>query len=272
MAYQSSIRSYARRSYGTQTRGGRVRKPSYTRRSVFRKTVATGKVAIGSLQRQVTRLRRMVTNQKDEVQYKLSWNDSVGNAAGTNCYTLPLMKFSNWTRVFGASTEDETPNDCLIKKTNIDVEIDNNGERNNIDYTIYIVSLTRAGTQELLNVANGTMNTPLVENVHYVRNAASNGMTFLNKKFFNVLWARRPMTGIYSGLTTEPQGLRKRYYTKFLWNKGKGIKHVNPQGNWNAKPCPSTAGGNVFMLIFNNDSTVDAAVQFRLTAIHTLEV
>lgn len=273
MAYQSSIRSYARRSYGTQTR--RVRKPSYTRRSVFARTVRSGKGAVASLQNQITRLTRKVNVTRDTVQYKATCDDVIGSLTGVSQYNYPLMKFSYWNRVFGADADDETPNDCRIMKTNIDCEIDNNGERNNIDYAMYIVSLTKYGQQELLNPATGTLTGPLGLDVHYTRRSDSSsdaGFVFLNKKYFNVIKVKRFITGIYSGLTTEPQGLRKRMYFRFNWNKGKGILHKNPSGNWKAKPCPQVASGNVFMFIFNNDNTADAAVRFKMTALHTVEV
>lgn len=275
MAYQRSIRSYVRRSYGTQTRPYRRYKPSYTRRSVFRKTVATGKGAIATLQNEITRLRRKVNVTKDIVQYKDTTNDTIGNLAGNACYNRPLAKFSYWLRTFGTAAEDELPNEARWMKTNIDMEIDNNGERNNVDYSMYIVTLTKFGQQELIDPATGLMVQPLVLDVHYTRrdDASTNaGFVFLNKKYFNVLKCRRLMTGILSGLTTEPQGLRKRMYFKFLWNKSKGFMIKNPSGNWKAKACPSYGSACPFILLFNNDSTADQSVLLKFTAIHTVEV
>lgn len=273
MAYQSSIRSYARRSYGTQTR--RTRKPSYTRRSVFARTVRSGKGAVASLQNQITRLTRKVNVTRDTVQYKATCNDAIGTATGVSQYNYPLMKFSYWQRVFGAAADDETPNDCRIMKTNIDCEIETNGETENVDYTMYIVSLTKFGQQELLNPGTGNLNGPLANDVHYARRddtAANQGYVFLNKKYFNVIKAKRLMTGVHAGNSTETASLRKRMYFRFSWNKGKGILHKNPSGDWKAKPCPQTANGNVFIILFNNDSTLDQNVLFKMTALHTVEV
>jgi hypothetical protein len=237
---------------------------------VFRKTVATGRSAVASLQTQLTRLKRTVAGTKTEVQYTDGYtNIPIGSIGGTAYHVVPIMNFAHWARCFGAAAEDETPNDCLIKKTNIDLQLDVKAERDPHDYTFYVVSLTKLGMKELLSVGNPNFNRALIDKQDYIFNG-NHGMAFLNKKLFNIHWCRRFQTGGYS--STETQSVMKRWYIKLIHNNGKGIFHKNPTGNWIATANPATASGNMFVLCFNNDSTADASVVINYNAVHTLEV
>lgn len=250
------------------------RAPARPRRygsSVYRKTVKPYRQAVPALARTVQKLKRKVLAGDEVAQYSSEISSAIGNLAGNNQFIYPISQFSRWNRTFGADATDEQNNQMLWRKTNIDMEFDNNGERNNIDYTMYIVSLTKMGQLELLNAASGTLNTPLVNGVHYQVNGTY-GQAFLNRKYFNVVRCKRFVTGIYSGLTTEPQGLRKRFYFKFSHNKGRGFLVKNPSGDWKAKACPQIAGHNMFVIVFNNDSTTDTAVQLRANILHTIEM
>lgn len=240
------------------------------RSSVYKKVVKPARQAIPAMARTFNRLKRKVLSGDEVVQYNDVINDPVGNLAGNNAYYRPLAQFGSWVRCFGTDSSDETVQQAVWRKTNIDLEIQARDEYAAIDYSIYIVQLTKIGAATLLNYATGSLNGPLVSGTHYVTGGTA-GQVFLNPKFFKVLKAKRLMTGS-NHLPFETASLRKRFYMKFAWNKGKGKYIKNPAGDWKSTPCPVSYANNPFILCFNNDSTADASVYLRAAILHTIEV
>lgn len=248
-----------RKSYGTR---------KYTPR---RKTgMVRRKFLVSKLAVAVKKLKRDMVTQKRTIYYRNSAYDSIGNATSNNIYTFPLFAYGSWTRVFGTDADDEGGKIALIKKSNLDIAFDTNGERAALDYTMFVVQLTRAGHEALFSSATGGL-AALTDTIHYSR-AGTNGMAFLSKRFFNILACRRIQTGASGSLPTETISLRRRIYMKFNYNKGKGLLVQNPSGDWKTGASPQAPNTNTYIIVFNNDSTVDSAAKIAINALHTVQV
>jgi hypothetical protein len=255
-------------------------RPTYKRRAPARKyqTKSTYKkrATVSSLDAKVRKVVRSMAGLKSTVQYGLGVNnEAIGNAGGSNIYIKPLSQYSGWTRIFGADADDESNHSAIWKKSNLDLEIDADLERNSIDYSFYIVSLTKLGFSELFTPSSGGLAGPLgitslTPNRHFSQGSAA--MTLLNRKYFNILSAKRLITGTGGSVAYETASLRKRWYVKMAHNKGTGHRLQNPNGDWKASVSPLVPNQNMYILIFNNDSTVDASVKFRMTCIHTVDI
>lgn len=231
---------------------------------------------VRKLAQQVAKISRTVKGTTSDVQYSTAFNNPIGNVAGNNVYIYPLSQYSNWTRIFGTDADDESNHKALWKKSAMDFQIMTNGERNFVDYAFYIVSLTRLGMEELFTPASGGLAGPLgittlANGTHYVNNGIQ-GMVLLNKKYFNIHVCKRLRTGSPGNLATDTNDLTKRFYVSMKHNGGKGHLLQNPKGDWKAIPSPQLAGQNLYVLCFNNDSTVDTSVYLQMTGIHQLTI
>lgn len=245
--------------------------PVYSRKrsSATRKPAKKGVVAVTKLANDVKRLKRDMVTQKRTIFYRNSAYDSIGNATGTNVYTWSFFKYGSWARAFGTDADDEGGKIALIKKSNLDIILDSAGERASLDYTMFVVQLTKAGHEALYNSATGDL-AALTDNVHFSR-LGTNGLAFLNQRYFNILSVKRWISGTTGSLPTETISLRKRMYMKFSYNKGKGILVQNPVGDWKTGASPQAPNTNVYLILFNNDSTVDSAAKIGINALHTVQ-
>lgn len=244
-------------------------------KSVYKKVMKPTRTALPALARQVATLSRQVKGTTSDVQYGASFNNPIGNIAGNNVFIYPLSQYSSWTRIFGTDADDESNHKALWKKSNYDFQINTNGERSLIDYSFYIVSLTKLGQEELFTPATGGLAGPLgitglTAGTHYFQLYA--GLTMLNRKYFNILQVKRLRTGSYGSFATDTNDLSKRWYTKMNYNQGKGHLLQNPKGDWKSIPSPQPAAQNMYILCFNNDSTADQSVNLQMTAIHSLQI
>jgi len=233
---------------------------------------------VRTLAAKVAKISRTVKAVTSEITYSQSVSPSaIGNAGGTNVFIQPLSVYANWTRIFGTDADDESNHSALWKKTVLDLQIDAGTERNSIDYAFYVVSLTKLGQEELFTPSSGGLAGPLgitslTNATHFVQGGGSTGMALLNKKYFNIHHCRRIITGSGGSVAYETQSLRKRWMVKLYHNGGKGHRLQNPKGDWKAIPSPQPANQNLYILIFNNDSTADDSVKFKMLALNTLQV
>lgn len=266
--------AYSRPTY---RRRAPARKYQTKPRSVYKKYVKAPRAAIATLDTKVRKLVRTMAGLKSTIQYSDGTApDVIGNAGGNNVYIKPLSVYSSWTRIFGADADDESNHSAIWRKSNLDMEIDAGTERNAIDYSVYIVSLTKLGASELFTPASGGLAGPLgitslTNGTHFVQ-GSNRGMTLLNKKYFNILACKRLMTGSGGSVAYETSSLRKRMYIKLAHNGGKGHTLKNPKGDWKNQVSPLVPSQNMYILIFNNDSTVDDSVKFKLLAVHTVDI
>jgi hypothetical protein len=226
---------------------------------------------VGTLQRVV----RQIKSTTSEVNYGTGGNQPIGNVAGNNVYIFPISQYSTWTRIFGTDADDESNHSALWKKTEMDMKLFTNGERNQIDYSMFIVSLTKLGMEELFTQASGGLAGPLgitglVNGTHYYGNIS--GQVYLNKRYFNILRKKRLTTGSPGSLATDTPDLAPRFQTVINHNAGKGHTLRNAKGDWKAIPSPQLASQNLYILIFSNDSTADAGVFLQWTGLHTLQI
>lgn len=242
--------------------------PRSRKRRQYRKRTAKSQTSMGKLVQKVNRMARDMVTQKRTIYYRNSAYDSIGNATGTNVYTWSFFKYGSWARAFGTDADDEGGKIALIKKSNLDIILDSAGERASLDYTMYVVQLTRAGHEALYSSATGDL-AALTDNVHFSR-LGTNGLAFLNKRYFKILACRRWISGTTGSLPTETLSLRKRMYLKFNYNRGKGILVQNPVGDWKTGASPQAPNTNTYLILFNNDSTVDSAAKIGINALHTV--
>lgn len=269
MAY--SRPSYRRRAPARKYQTG-------PRKSVYKRTVRAPRAAIASLDAKVRRITRSMAGLKSTIQYRVNGADTVviGNAGGNSQFILPLSQYSQWSRIFGADADDESNHSALWRKSNIDFQIDAENERSNIDYTLYVVSLTKLGASELFTPSSGGLAGPLgitslTNGTHYMTGGSA-GMALLNRKYFNILHCKRLITGTGGAVAYETASLRKRWYVKMAHNGGKGHRLQNPKGDWKASVSPLVPNQNLYVLIFNNDSTIDTSVKFKMNCLHTVDI
>lgn len=239
------------------------------KRRTYRKRMSK-KPSVAYLAKKVRSLTRNVNLERNTLYFRNSAYDSVGNATANNVYTWSFFKYSSWQRAFGTDADDETGKKAVIKKSNLDITLDSAGERASIDFTMYVVQLTKIGHELLYNSATGDL-AALTDNVHFSR-LGTNGLAFLSKRFFKILACRRVITGTSGSLPTETASLRKRLYMKFNYNRGKGIVVQNPTGDWKLGASPVAPNTNTYIIVFSNDSTVDSAAKIAINALHTVEV
>ena len=238
------------------------------------------KTSSNSLASKVSTLQstvRQIKSTTSIINYGTGANNPVGNAGGDNVYIYPLSQYGTWTRIFGTDADDESNHSALWKKTELDMQIYTNGERNAIDYSMFIVTLTKLGMEELFTPATGGLAGPLgitslANGTHYWKAGASQGLSFLNKRYFNIIRQRRLVTGSPGVLATDTRDLIPRFQTVINHNSGKGHTLKNAKGDWKAIPSPQLAAQNYYILIFNNDSTIDTSVFFQFAGLHTLQI
>lgn len=240
-----------RKSYGTRKYTPRKRSTA-----VYKKVAKPTRQAIPALARKVTQLSKAITPLKRNIiHYNKALDLGIGNATGDNVFTVPLMNYSTWTRQFGADADDESGKSALVKRNYVSWEINTNGERNSLDYSIFVVSLKKNAT-DLLNLTTGDI-TGLTLNQHFVRGQNQGQGIFLNPNFFNIHYYKRWISGTIGSLSTDTPDLRKI----FSWSMKKPVTVTNPRGDWKANNFPREVSKNYYLMIFNNDSTVDSAAR-----------
>lgn len=252
-----------------------TRKPrTYPKRTWGSKAPRTPTVR--SLAQKVQKISKVVKSTTSDIVYGTSGSSPIGNVAGNNVYIQPISQYSTWTRTFGTDADDESNHKALWKRTTIDCQINANGERAFLDYTFFVVSLTKLGMEELFTPATGGLAGPLgasglTNGTHYYAGSTP-GLTLVNKKYFNIHMCKRMRTGSPGSLATDTNDLSKRWMFKIAHNKGKGHLLQNAKGDWKAIPSPQLANQNYYFLIFNNDSTADTSVYFQYNGLHQLTI
>jgi hypothetical protein len=249
-------------AYGQYSRGARTTRTrrSYPKRSTastYRKVVKPARQAIPALARQVATIKRQIRPlTRNVIHYSKVFSGGIGNAGGNNVFVLPLNNYSSWTRVFGADADDESGKTAMAKYMKLLWKLNTNGERNTIDYSMFVVSLKKNAT-DLFNASNGNLNAPVL-NTHYV--IGNNGQgAFLNPNFFNIMYSRRWTSGTTGSLATDTSDLVGNF--SFKLKSQQLPTFTNPAGDWKANNFPREITKNMYLIIFNNDSIADAAVQ-----------
>jgi len=256
-------------AYGKKSYVKKTTKKTYIKKSPSKGPAMSQQVA--KLQRQVSRLTRVAINR---IQYQQNQQTDMYNALGTDSYSaLPLVKFDNWSRVFGTDADDEVNKQCVIKSMKCNWRFTTN-EPDARRYAIFVVSL-KDNASALLQT-DGTL-APLTSGTHYT---ASADLCLLNLNYFNIHYHKRFHSGVYpeskaagpssagavqnipnTGIDTQRVG---------SWNLrfGKnGLQVKNPSGDWRAGQYPKDPSSNYFVLTFwLGDSIADGeygAIQYQ---------
>jgi|688.fasta_scaffold262637_2 hypothetical protein len=218
---------------------------------------------LAKLKRQVSRLTKVAINK---IQYQLSFSQNMTNATGTNDYAARnLVKFTDWTRIFGTDADDEVNKQALIKSITGRWQMATN-EPDNRTYSIWVVSL-KDNASELLGAGTGDL-APLVSGTHYI---GDSDRVLLNLKYFNVHYHRVRHAGVLpqskpagpSGAgavqNISTNGQDSIQLGSFSIRCGKyGMKVLNPKGDWKAGGYPRDPSQNYYFLnFFSGDSSVD---------------
>lgn len=252
-----------------------------TIKKVYKKRPAMGKgvsAQVARLTRQVARLSAVAIQK---IQYRQLTLANLNSALGLDSYVAtPLMKYSNWARVFGNDADNEAGNKAVIRSMSIPWRFQTN-EPDNRQYTIFVVSL-KDNASDLLNSTTslGDLNT-LVQDTHY---SSSADRTLLNLKYFNVHYQKKFTAGVYpmnknavgtaGAVQNIPEGgIDTQRLGKINLKFGKnGIRVSNPAGDWKANGYPRDPSQNYYILTFwSGDSSADSewgSIQYdALTAV-----
>lgn len=220
------------------------------------------------LAKAVTKLQKQNKTECEYLDYGYSESDVplVGPF-----YQVALSKPSGWSAIFGSGTNDAEANRIIHKKIAMEcrVSLENltNNEENTINMTVFLVSI-KDDASGVLNLSTGVLS--LFDNVHYYQR---NGLTFLNKKVFNIHKVKRfTLTNFGGSLdiagAQSQFGADKRFYWKVPVNK----TIVNAQGDWRSLVQVQDVSKSYHLLFFNDNASLDGEnPTMNLTAIHTLK-
>lgn len=221
---------------------------------------------VKKLARDVSKLKAVAMNR---INYFGGQQFECSTVAGTASYNAtPLMKFNNWTRIFGTDADDESNKQCLIRKLAGQWTITTN-EPDNRSYSMFVVSL-KDEASELLN-ADGTL-AALTAGTHYSLGFGQGSNCLLNLKLFNIHYHKRFMLGVVPQVKSAvaPAGAVQNIGTstsstqrfgKFNLRLGRGLFIKNPVQDWKAGVHPKDPSKNYYVLTFwSGDSNVDLEV------------
>lgn len=246
-------------------RRARARAP-YRKRTV-RKTYSQKKTMSNTaLTKKVQKLSKIVKPlEKNILYYQISRSGAIGNTTGNNPYSTPLWNYSTWSRTFGTDADDETRHTALMKYFKFWATLESNGERANINYSVFVVTLKKQGWDRISTI-DGTL-LPLTPGTHYFNGTNVGQGVVLNPNFFNIHYARKFFTGTVGSTATDMKDLRIPFSYKHKYN----VLFKNPTGDWKANSFSRVPGQNMYLMIFNNDSTADSSVQLNLSGYVQLE-
>jgi len=223
------------------------------------------------LKRQVARLTKVAINR---IQYSQAANFQLATALGLDSYVAhPLLKFDNWSRVFGTDADDEVNKQCVIKSQKCNWRFVT-FEPDARQYSIFVVSLKDNGSELLNDVASGSPGTlaTLTPGTHYTSSA---DQTLLNLNYFNIHYHKKFTAGVVnmskvaSGTAGALQNIPNNGIDTLRlgsWNLKFGLRGMqvkNPSGDWRAGIYPKDPSKNYFALTFwAGDSIADLEVPY----------
>jgi len=169
---------------------------------------------------------------------------------------INLMNVAGCTGCFGSTAEDlDGVNKAYWKSCDIDLIVNKGNEPGNVDCTIFLVQLK----PEMSTAVDIFGNLALTTQLHYVRNNATTnaGQTLISPKAFNIIKSKRIYIGSnQNDVNTNGEGvyIQKR----FRWTMYPKKMVKNPIGNFNAMYRSQDIAQNYYILIFNNNLTLDS--------------
>lgn len=241
---------YARKNYSKGRRGLKKRI------SWKRPTAYNQKRQLFTLAKQVSVLRKVQRSRAIYGRFKNQWT---GKEVSSDYITQNLTDVSSWTGVFENPDLIAEKNKVKLLSIGIDTLITCSSENSAVTYTYFIVSLKPQVAKHLVENAGEGLG-QLNPDEHYT---FLQGMTMLNKKYFNIHKCRRFTLSEENynshGLTEATSGKNQAKTWKRFYDKISFPRWLNDgQENWrgmdtNAVPL----GSRLYCLVFNDNSIAD---------------
>lgn len=227
-----------------------AKKRKYAKKRYVKKV----KTSVGALARKVNALTKKVATNTAPVYM---WSARAEDTPISQPYSYwNLLPLSSMAGCFGTNATDfAESNKIFIKKIKLDMTLNASIEKDNIDYTCMILSLrdqANNGVRWDPATANLTLSAP----IDYTTLGTAG--TRVNPKLFKIHYYRRFFTS-NAGATWSSTGVGdvKSYYKRITKTLNCNLHIQNPAGNWNAIPCPNDPSKNLYLVLFNNDFTLD---------------
>lgn len=235
------------------------------------KTIKPTGENLSKINKKVNRIEKSLKKSAEIIHCGDYMNDSMSADVDSYC----LTKYSQWTNIFGGSSDDNYNNQAIHKSFGIDCRLSlQNGlntETDSISYTFFLVSLTDEANN-ILDLSTGQIT--LTAGLHYYLNNNGGG-AFINKKMFKILKVKRiEQSNFGQALSVASAGAAGLKPTvRWYWKIQRNSIIKNPTGNWKALPCNRDPSKNLFILGFNNNSGADGEFpNFQYSAVHTIQV
>jgi len=216
-------------------------------------------------------IKKLKTKNKAEHQYQ-NYLQNESRATVTNpFFALNLCDFSSMAPIFGADGDDDNNYKMVHSSFGLDghlsLENSYNNEESTIGFTMFLVSLTD-DIGDAFNPSTGALS--LSSGQHYFQ---QNGICMLNKKCFKIHKVMRKIltnynTALGTAAAQTQSGTDYRFY----------IKHsprstiTNVKGDWKALRSSQDPSKQRYLLIFNDDSTLDGeSPAFTYNVVHTVK-
>lgn len=228
---------YVRKRMYKRSRGSKTTRRRFARRSSGIKKLAR---AVRKLQRDVNvKVQRL--NLGNTLDFTLSQDVTYVN----------LTNYSYQNRIFGTDADDLLNDSVRHVSTGVDCLFKANTEKDNINFTCFLVSCTDE-CSNMINFTNSSIS--LTSGLHYYW---LGGLAMVNKKYFKVHKVKRFTTGNFGSPLTQSAAVgpvgQKRWYFKFRPN----MVVKNKAGNWKDLACPLDPSQNYYLLMFNDNSVLD---------------
>jgi len=184
----------------------------------------------------------------------------------SNVEVFHLTRYVDWNPIFGATGNDDDANKMIHKSMGIDMYFNSQSESDQINFTVFIVSLKDTA----LGFNNATGALTMVEDQDYHQVDA---LAMVNKKSYNIHYCKRFTlgnngVGLGSSTAQTQYGTDRRLYAKIKCNKSV----ENPHGDWKQLNVSADPSDNYYLLVFNDNGLLDAQYpRVRINAVHTVE-
>lgn len=254
------------------------RKRMFRRRPYVKKSVRASGANMYRLQKQV---KSLVKKEKLNHQY-LNFNQygSGGAIIPYNYYNLSDFNSMSAFPIFGTGGNDLEGNQIkhLSMGMHIECNLENIGgvsEEGTIQFSCFIVSLKdEANNGVLFNANTGQLLlNPGTDYVYNLVGGGAGGMVMLNKKKFNIHKRKYFTLSNHETALSSPSA-QTQYGTNHRWYWKQRVNKVirNPAGDWSALHSALDPSKNYYLLIFNDNATIDLeSPQIQYNIVHTFQ-
>lgn len=182
------------------------------------------------------------------------------NIVSANITGLHLTSPANQQPCFGSTVVDAQKSSARLTSITMECILDMSNEHDNINYTIFLVSLKDTMTRSW-NPSTAVLN--LAQDDHYI---FQEGMCLLNQSYFTIHKVKKLATGNYgmnpgffqvagSVFPGPPSDIKGRH--RWTWKISPRTIMKSTTGDWNDLVCPADPSKNIYILVANDNSLVD---------------